>query len=101
MKRVALVFLVLSLVHALSFRQALAGSPWFFGYLGAAYLVLAVVALHYFWDEGTLLDRLAPRWGDLSIGFLSATVLLFASWRTWWRVRWEWHEAWDTCWDQQ
>ncbi|HWA76716.1 MAG TPA: CPBP family intramembrane glutamic endopeptidase [Polyangiaceae bacterium] len=80
MKRVALVFVVISLVNGLSFRDALAGSPWFFGIILVAYLALSLLSLHHFWDEGTLLDRLAPRWGDLSIGMLCATVLLFASW---------------------
>lgn len=80
MKRIALVVAVLALAHAVSFRDTLAASPWFFGYIGAAYLALGAVALHYFWDQGTLWGRLAPRWGDLSIGALCAMGLLFASW---------------------
>jgi membrane protease YdiL (CAAX protease family) len=43
-------------------------------------LALALVARHYFWDQGTLVERLAPRWGDLSIGAISAMVLLMVSW---------------------
>jgi membrane protease YdiL (CAAX protease family) len=81
MKRVVLVVLVLCFANALAFRDTLAGSPWFLVSLGAAYLALSVVALHHFWDEGTWRERLAPRWGDLSIGALSAIVLLFALWR--------------------
>jgi membrane protease YdiL (CAAX protease family) len=80
MKRVTLSVLVITLANALAFRATLAGSPWFWVTLGGAYLAVAVVALHYFWDEGTLLDRLAPRWGDLSIGALTAMVLLMVSW---------------------
>jgi membrane protease YdiL (CAAX protease family) len=48
--------------------------------LAATYAVLMALALHFFWIEGTLAARLSPRWGDLSIGALSAIVLLFASW---------------------
>jgi membrane protease YdiL (CAAX protease family) len=80
MKRVALVVAVLTLANALSFRDSLAGSGWFFVYLGVAYFALAVLAVHHFWDQGTLLDRLAPRWGDLSIGAICAMLLLMASW---------------------
>lgn len=81
MKRVALTVLVITAVNALSFRETVAGSPWFLIYLGVAYLALAAVAVHYFWDEGTWVERLKPRWGDLSIGAISAMVLLIVSWR--------------------
>jgi membrane protease YdiL (CAAX protease family) len=81
MRRVALTVLVITAANALSFRETLAGSPWFLIYLLAAYLALAAVAVHYFWDEGTWPERLKPRWGDLSIGAITAMVLLIASWR--------------------
>jgi membrane protease YdiL (CAAX protease family) len=79
-KRIAFVVLLVGAAHAIAFREVLAGSPAFFGWLLGAYLIASVVAIHHFWDEGTLLDKLGPRWGDLSIGALSAMTLLVASW---------------------
>ncbi len=79
MKRVALCVVVASIAHALAFREAWLGSLWFWLCLGLPYAALSAVALHYFWDQGTLVDRLTPRWGDLSIGAVSALLLLFAS----------------------
>jgi len=62
------------------FRDAAAGTPQF--WLGATlpYLPLVALALHKMWQEGTLVDLLTPRWGDLSIGATSMIALLFASW---------------------
>lgn len=80
MKRVALCVVVLTLAHGFAFQEAFAGSPWFFAALAVPYALLAALALHYFWDQGTLLDKLVPRWGDLSIGALVAMLLLVASW---------------------
>jgi membrane protease YdiL (CAAX protease family) len=62
-----------------AFRLEVAGSPWFWAALAVPYLALAALALHKLWDEGTLVDVLSPRWGDLSLGFLTAAVLLLAS----------------------
>ncbi len=80
MKRVALSVLLLTLAHGLAFRETFAGTPWFFVILAVPYALLGALALHHFWEQGTLLDRLAPRWGDLSIGALAAMLLLMASW---------------------
>jgi membrane protease YdiL (CAAX protease family) len=80
MKRVALVVSVVSLANTFAFRDTLAGSPWFLSWIGLPYLALALLAVHYFWDEGTLVERLAPRRGDVTIGVLCAALLLFASW---------------------
>lgn len=80
MKLVALVVAVATLAHALAFRPELAGTAAFWWWLLVPYAALAALAVRHFWNEGTLLERLAPRWGDLSVGFLAATVILFASW---------------------
>lgn len=80
MKRVALVVLVVALANTLAFRDTLAGTPWFLISIGAPYLALAALALHFFWREGSLVRRLAPRRGDVTIGVLCAALLLFASW---------------------
>ncbi len=44
--------------------------------IGLPYAVLAAVALYKMWDDGTLLDYLVPKWGDLSIGLTAALLLL-------------------------
>ncbi|HET9931885.1 MAG TPA: CPBP family intramembrane glutamic endopeptidase [Polyangiaceae bacterium] len=80
MKRLIAVVLVLAVANGLAFRDSLAGSPVFLWTLAVPYLALCGLAFHHFWDEGTLLDRLKPRGGDISIGAVSALVLLFASW---------------------
>ncbi len=80
MKRLFAVVLVLAIANGLAFRDSLAGSPAFLWTLALPYLALVGLTLHHFWDEGTLLDRLKPRGGDISIGAVSALVLLFASW---------------------
>ena len=65
---------------AYSFSEARAGSWLFWLGISLPYVFLVALALHKMWDEGTLLDWLTPRWGDLSIGATSMIVLLFASW---------------------
>jgi len=65
---------------AYSFSEARAGSPWFWLGVSLPYLILVPLALHKMWDEGTLVDLLTPRWGDLSLGAVSMIGLLFASW---------------------
>ncbi|HEY0462556.1 MAG TPA: CPBP family intramembrane glutamic endopeptidase [Polyangiaceae bacterium] len=65
---------------AYSFSEAHAGSGSFWLGVSLPYLLLVALALHKMWDEGTLLELLTPRWGDLSIGAVSMMGLLFASW---------------------
>ncbi|HET7540784.1 MAG TPA: CPBP family intramembrane glutamic endopeptidase [Polyangiaceae bacterium] len=77
------ILLALALTFAgmtYSFSEARAGEPSFWLGVSLPYLLLSTLALHKMWDEGTLLDLLTPRWGDLSIGAVSMMVLLFASW---------------------
>lgn len=77
--QVGLAVGVIGAAHALAFRPALSGSPTLFWWLLGAYGLLSLLALRHFWNEGTLLDRLMPRWGDLSIGILLTALLLLAS----------------------
>lgn len=79
MKRTLLTMALTTAAMTFAFRLEVAGSPWFWAALAVPYLALAAWALHKLWDEGTLADVLAPRWGDLSLGFLTAAVLLLAS----------------------
>lgn len=78
--RVWLVVLLAGAAHALAFRPTLSGSTALWWWLLGLYVLPVLVSLHYLWQEGTLRERLAPRWGDLSIGFLTASVLLVGSW---------------------
>jgi hypothetical protein len=79
-----LLFTLISLVvitaaMAFAFRIELAGTPWFWVSLLVPYGALAVVAVKRLWDDGTLLDVLGPRWGDLSVGVVTGALLLVAS----------------------
>lgn len=80
MKRTLSAFLLVTAGMAFSFRPEIAGKPLFWLGIALPYLVLTVVALRKMYADGTLIDALQPRWGDLSIGVLSATVLLGSSW---------------------
>lgn len=80
MKFPALVVVVIAVGHAVAFRDTYAGSLTFFLILSAAYAVLAGLALYRFWQEGTLLERVVLRRGDLTIGALTGMFLLLASW---------------------
>lgn len=79
MKRTLLTLALTTAAMAFAFRLELAGTIWFWVALGVPYLALAALALYKLWDEGTLVDVLAPRWGDLSIGVLTGALLLAAS----------------------
>jgi uncharacterized protein len=80
MKLTLVSLAVLTAAMAFAFRISLAGSPWFWVAIGVPYAALAAVALRKLWDEGALVDVLSPRWGDFSLGFLTAAILLLASW---------------------
>jgi len=80
MRVVAGVVLAVGLAHALAFRPELAGTNAFWWWLLLPYAGLAALAVRHFWKQGTLAERLTPRWGDLSIGVVTALVLLLASW---------------------
>jgi membrane protease YdiL (CAAX protease family) len=79
MKRVLLCAVLVTASYAFAFRPELAGSGLFFWSIAIAYLPLVALALHQMWDDGTLAEKLSPRWGDLSIGLLTAAVLLLCS----------------------
>lgn len=79
MRRIAVVVLVVAAANAFAFRLDLAGTWKFWAGLGIPYAVLAAWALYGLWDSGRLIEVLTPRWGDLSLGFVTAAVLLGAS----------------------
>jgi CAAX protease family protein len=77
-----LTLLTVTLITAavtFAFRLDVAGSPLFWLGMAVPYLALGALAVRKLWNEGALLDVLAPRWGDFSLGFVTAAVLLFAS----------------------
>jgi membrane protease YdiL (CAAX protease family) len=80
MRPIAVVVLIVAAVNAIAFRLEFAGNWKFWALLGLPYAALAAWALWSLWDSGTLLDVLKPRWGDFSMGFLTAAVLLGATW---------------------
>ncbi len=78
--RVLLTLLLTFAGMAYSFSEASAGMPRFWLGVSLPYVLLVALALHKMWQEGTLVELLTPRWGDLSIGAVSMIILLFASW---------------------
>jgi membrane protease YdiL (CAAX protease family) len=80
LKRTLLALVAITTTMGFAFRLELAASSLFWVALAVPYLLLAGLALYKLWDEGALLDVLTPRWGDFSLGFLTAALLLLASW---------------------
>jgi membrane protease YdiL (CAAX protease family) len=80
MKLTLLTVTVITAAMALAFSLDAAASPRFWLTLGVPYLALAALAVYKLWDEGALVDVLAPRWGDLSVGFVTGLALVLASW---------------------
>ncbi len=80
MKRVALVFVVVTATYAVAFRPELADSVAFYLTFGLPHLLLAAYAVQKLHKDGTLAARITPRGGDLSIGAVVGLGLLAASW---------------------
>jgi membrane protease YdiL (CAAX protease family) len=80
MRLIALIIAVTAASTAFAFRPALATSSLMWLSIAVPYALLAALAVYRMWDDGTLLDWLEPRWGDLSLGAVLAAVLLGASW---------------------
>jgi len=77
---VGLTFIICTSTLGFALRPELAGTWTMWIALGAPYLALSAFAVFRFWKDGTLAERLKPRWGDISIGIVVAAVLLFGSW---------------------
>lgn len=80
MTRTALALAITLAGYTYAFRPAAEATPQFWLGVSVPYLLLALLALRDMWEEGSLVDKLEPRWGDLSMGAVSMIVLLFASW---------------------
>jgi membrane protease YdiL (CAAX protease family) len=70
------------LSYALAFRPELAGEDAFWWTFGLPHAALALFALERMHRKGTLIERMTPRGGDISIGAITALLLLAASWAT-------------------
>ena len=79
MRPIVVVVMVVAAANAFAFRLDLAGTWKFWAGLGIPYALLAAWALHTLRASGKLIKVLTPRWGDLSLGFVTAAVLLGAS----------------------
>ena len=79
-KVIALFALAAAAAMAAAVRPPLAGSSSMYLILLGTYSVLGAAAAYLLWQDGSLRERLSPRWGDLSIGAVSAAALLVASW---------------------
>jgi membrane protease YdiL (CAAX protease family) len=77
---VAVVFVLVTAGYVWAFQPSVAGTPEFLLRFAAPHAVLTVYALVELSRDGVLLERLKPRWGDLSIGFIAMILLLMASW---------------------
>ncbi|HEY3500171.1 MAG TPA: CPBP family intramembrane glutamic endopeptidase [Polyangiaceae bacterium] len=82
MTGVAVVFVVVFASYAAAFRPELAGENAFWWTFGLPHAALALFAVDRMRRRGTLLERITPRGGDISIGAITALLLLAASWYT-------------------
>ncbi len=65
---------------AIGLHPALAGSGWSLLCFGLCQLPMATVSLKKLHKNKEILEVLMPRWGDLSLGIISATVLFLCTW---------------------
>jgi membrane protease YdiL (CAAX protease family) len=80
MNRVLLTVVLVTASYAFALRPSIAGTSLFWWGIALPYVPLVALALYKMWDDGTLVEKLFPRWGDLSIGMLTAALLLLCSW---------------------
>lgn len=76
---VVIVFVLVSAGYAWAFQPGVAQTEFLLRF-AAPHALLTLYALAELHRDGTLLERMKPRWGDLSIGALVALLLLVASW---------------------
>ncbi|MEB2313312.1 MAG: CPBP family intramembrane metalloprotease [Sorangiineae bacterium] len=80
MRYVFLVMATATAAIAFAMRPVHAGSGTMWLGLAVPYAALGAIAVRKLWQDGTLLERLTPKWGDLSVGAVSAMLLLLGSW---------------------
>jgi len=77
---VGVVFVTVFASYLAAFQPSLAGENGFWWTFGLPHAALALFALERLRRNGTLFARLTPRGGDISIGAITAILLLLASW---------------------
>lgn len=77
---VGVVFFVVFASYAAAFRPELAGEDAFWWIFGVPHVALALFAIDRMRRDGTLVPRVMPRGGDISIGAVTALALLAGSW---------------------
>jgi membrane protease YdiL (CAAX protease family) len=77
---VGIVFFVSFVSCAVAFRPEFAGENAFWWSFGVPHVALALFAVDRMRRDGTLVPRIMPKGGDISIGALTALALLAASW---------------------
>ena len=82
MIQVLVAFVVTAGASAFALRPALAGTTTMWLVVGVPYLLLGAYALRDLWSLDSLVERIKPRWGDLTIGILIAAVLMLGAWTT-------------------
>jgi hypothetical protein len=78
--QILIALLVTTGATAFALRPALAATSGMWLGIGVPYLLLAALALYDLWRQETLVEKIVPRWGDISIGIVIAAVLMFAGW---------------------
>lgn len=80
MPLVAIIVLVVGASHGFFLQEKFAGSFTMLIGLGLPYLIFAMIGLRDLWEEGTLGEKLTPRWGDVGLGGLIGLLLVGGSW---------------------
>ena len=70
---------LVGIAMVVAMRASVAGSPLVFAALFVPYIGLVVAAIWRMRQEGTLGSKLRPRSGDLTFGFIAATMLYLAA----------------------
>jgi membrane protease YdiL (CAAX protease family) len=79
LKEVLFVVVAVTATYAAAFRPEVAG-PTFLWIFALPHFLLAAFAARQLGRDGTLVTRVTPRWGDLTLGVAVSGLLLLASW---------------------
>jgi uncharacterized protein len=77
---VAVAFVLVAAGYAWAFQPSVAGTPEFLWRFALPHAILGLLAVRELSRDGVFLERFKPRWGDLSMGAITALLLLVASW---------------------
>jgi membrane protease YdiL (CAAX protease family) len=77
--RIAVAAVLVAAAVTIAMQQSMSGSPIALLILALPYAVLAVLSILYFRREGTLVEKLRPKPGDLTFGALVTVMLFFGA----------------------